>query len=804
MGVFAAVGVALAVVIALTMLPAFMGLMGERLRPRKSRRGRGSKPTAMATGANSDDNATAGGDAPSTSTTAVGKGERSGGIFGWWVRTVTRVPLVTILVVVVGLGALAVPMKDLHLGLPTAAELPADNTARQTYDALEKKFGPGFNGPVIVTADIVTSTDPMKIVNGLKADIEKLPGVDTVAVAVPNQNADTAMIQVLPTTGPTDEATSDLVRELRDHKSEWHDKYGVDTAVTGLTAIKLDVSNRLGAALLPFGIFVVGLCLVLLTVVFRSIAVPIKATIGYLLSVLAAFGAAQLVFNRGIGLSVVNLDRPVPIISFMPIVVMGILFGLAMDYEVFLLARIKESDLVLLVGGDSRRRARGITLAVVPLALAGPWLLALQEQPRRLLTGWGMTDVQLSTSATDLALGQLPGGAPTTWWTAAVLAIGLLALLVPGRRAGSWLAGLVGLLGLAWALGAPHLVLGHRPAGAPDPGAALTAWAGLGQIVLVGAALVAVVQLQCMFVTDGAAQHGQPPRCLEDEPPDGERERRHADGGEDARVADEGHERDPEGHVGGQHGRRGEGEQARRERENSDAGPCPPPGGRGRRGRRLGAVGVGPIGGLPGTDRPHDCDEEREDDREDDVEPEDGAPVGDREDRRPEHRAQDRPDLLHRADHPQRHPSLPGRPQIRDERQRRRHEPAAAGALDDPAGDEDGQLDRDGRHRRADGEGDEAPQEDPAAIDEVGQAPDERQHRDVPQEEAGQDRGRPLQRVEPDPDAGHHVREGEDDDVRVGRGEGHGHGGDPEQHDLKAAIAAHHGVKIDNVAIDSS
>ncbi|GAE80674.1 hypothetical protein JCM18920_2371 [Cutibacterium acnes JCM 18920] len=103
-------------------------------------------------------------------------------------------------------------MKDLHLSLPTAAELPASNTARQTYDVLEQKFGPGFNGPVIVTADVVSSHDPMRIVNGLKADIEKIPGVDTVALAVPNRNADSAMIQVLPTTGPADEATNNLVR----------------------------------------------------------------------------------------------------------------------------------------------------------------------------------------------------------------------------------------------------------------------------------------------------------------------------------------------------------------------------------------------------------------------------------------------------------------------------------------------------------------------------------------------------------------------------------------------------------------
>lgn len=339
MGIFAAIGVALAVAIALTMLPAFMGLFGERLRPRRARRARAA---AAGTTAGGDETAgAAGAGATARGTDPSGK-QHGGGIFGWWVRVVTRVPIVTIVVVVVGLGALAVPMKDLHLSLPTAAELPAGDTARQTYDTLSDKFGPGFNGPVIVTADIVSSKDPMGLIKNLKADISRIPGVDTVAAAVPNANADTAMIQVLPTTGPADEATNDLVRNLRDHHDQWQEKYGVDTAVTGLTAIKVDVSERLGAALLPFGIFVVGLCLVLLTVVFRSIAVPIKATVGYLLSVLAAFGAAQLVFNRGIGLSVVNLDRPVPIISFMPIVVMGILFGLAMDYEVFLVSRMRE------------------------------------------------------------------------------------------------------------------------------------------------------------------------------------------------------------------------------------------------------------------------------------------------------------------------------------------------------------------------------------------------------------------------------------------------------------------------------
>lgn len=154
---------------------------------------------------------------------------------------------------------------------------------------------------------------------------------------------------------------------------------------------------------------------------------------------------------------------------------------------------------VVLVGlanlllGNAARRGRGIALILVPLLLAGPWLLTLQANPRRLLAGWGLTDTPVDLPAWQLALGQLPGGAATTWWTAGVLVVGLLALLVPGVRRGSWGAAAVAVLGLAWAVGAPHLVIGHAPAGTAGAGTVLTPWAGLGQLVLIGSALVAVL-----------------------------------------------------------------------------------------------------------------------------------------------------------------------------------------------------------------------------------------------------------------------------------------------------------------------
>ncbi len=332
MGLAAALAVAIAVLIALTALPALMGLAGERLRPRPSRRARPDKQP----------------DLPDEPTP-----DRPRGLFARWVWLVTRVPAVTIVVVLVGLGALALPARDLQLALPDAGQDAPGSPTRVTYELLAEHFGPGFNGPLIVTAGIVGSDDPLGVMAGLKADIEKMPGVASVPMSTPNRGADTGIVQVVPTSGPQEQATKDLVYRLRAQAPHWRERYGVDTAVTGFTAVAIDVSDRLARALLPFGVFVVGLSLVLLAMVFRSVAVPIKATVGYLFSVLGAFGAVALVFEHGWFASLINLHQTGPVISFLPIILMGILFGLAMDYEVFLVARMREDH----VHGESAREA---------------------------------------------------------------------------------------------------------------------------------------------------------------------------------------------------------------------------------------------------------------------------------------------------------------------------------------------------------------------------------------------------------------------------------------------------------------
>jgi RND superfamily putative drug exporter len=377
MGVAAAVGVGVAVLVSLTLLPALLGFAGERLRPRPrpARPGRRPRTAEEAAGAGTPSGTGTGKGGAVPGEPAAGKHAAGGvvdaatvpapaatlqaaaapeaaapahapaqptGFFGRWVRAVTRVPALTIAAVVVLVGLLAYPALDLRLALPDAGVLPEEDSARVTYDLVSEEFGPGYNGPLIVTGTIVTSTDPVGLMDEIADELRDLPGVADVPLATPNPSGDTGIVQVTPEGGPTSRSTEDLVREIRSLHDHFLDEYGVDLSVTGSTAVGIDVSAKLGAALLPFGVVVVGLSLLLLTMVFRSVWVPIKASVGYLFSVGAAFGVVTLVFEHGFLADALGVTRTGPVISFMPIVLMGVLFGLAMDYEVFLVSRMRE------------------------------------------------------------------------------------------------------------------------------------------------------------------------------------------------------------------------------------------------------------------------------------------------------------------------------------------------------------------------------------------------------------------------------------------------------------------------------
>ena len=315
MGIAASAAVGIAVLVSITLLPALLGAAGMKIAPgRNSKKSKSTQP----------------------------RPSRSAGFFRGWVRAATRRPILTIIAVLAVVGIAAFPALHLRLALPDASSLASDDPARVTYDLVDEHFGPGFNGPLIVTGSLITSDDPVGLIESVADEIETLDGVADIPLATPNETADTGIIQVVPTGAPDSQETKELVNDLREMQPRILAEHHFDLSVTGFTAVGIDVSDKLGDALLPFAIVVVGLSLILLTMVFRSIAVPIKATLGYLLSVGAAFGVVALVFEDGFMSTILNLARLGPVISFMPIVVMGVLFGLAMDYQVFLVSRIRE------------------------------------------------------------------------------------------------------------------------------------------------------------------------------------------------------------------------------------------------------------------------------------------------------------------------------------------------------------------------------------------------------------------------------------------------------------------------------
>jgi RND superfamily putative drug exporter len=323
MGLAAAVTVVGSVLIAVTLLPALLGFAGatiDRFRVPGVRIHRG-----------------------------LGSGRDALGLR--WARFVVRRAAPVLVVVVAAVSVFAVPAFAIELGLPDDGAKSTEVSERRAYDLLADGFGPGFNGPLIVAVDGTAAADPAAAVDAVVAAVSPLDDVQAVTEPTAHPDGDFAIVTVIPGTGPSDPDTAALVDDIRAAAAPLEAATGATVGVTGSAALNIDITDTLAEALPVYALVVVGLALVLLGMVFRSILVPIKAVLGFLISVVVSFGATVAVFQWGWLADVIGLDEPGPIISILPILLLGILFGLAMDYEVFLVSRIRED---YVHNGDAR------------------------------------------------------------------------------------------------------------------------------------------------------------------------------------------------------------------------------------------------------------------------------------------------------------------------------------------------------------------------------------------------------------------------------------------------------------------
>ena len=354
MGLSAAFTVFVAVLVALTFIPALLGVLGDRTfagrvpgvagnRRRKhvrEERPRSQKPTI---------------------------GNR-------WIHFVRRAPGLVMAVVVLSLGAMSYPVLNMELSLPSDSTSNLDTTQRKSADLMAEGFGEGVNAPflVIVDADDVDvdapALQPLVLAQESMAaedapvdrreaavtssflytvgQLKNVGGVKHAQLIGINVDTNAAQILVTPQTGPDDQYTSQVSHALREQGAQIADATGAEIGLTGLTAVQMDITERLSGAMPIYLAIVVGLAIFLLLGVFRSVMVPVVAGLGFLLSVGAAFGVTVLVWQEGLW-DLVN--TPSPLISFMPIFLIGVTFGLAMDYQVFLVTRIREHYIALRV-----------------------------------------------------------------------------------------------------------------------------------------------------------------------------------------------------------------------------------------------------------------------------------------------------------------------------------------------------------------------------------------------------------------------------------------------------------------------
>jgi putative drug exporter of the RND superfamily len=309
LGIAAAIGVGAVVVSALTVLPIMMGALAKRLRPKKPEHVR---PSAA---------------------------------FERWGRTVTARPWLSIAGGVLVLLVFAAPVTQLRLGQPDDGNQPEGKSQRIAYDNLSKAFGPGSNGPFLLAVDIPkgAASNEAQLAK-LQQAVADTPGVVNVAPPQVSQDGEMATVFAIPATAPQDAKTSALLERLRDDViPEATAGTPLKVFVGGQTAGFEDFSDKVAGRLPLFISVVIGLSVLLLIAAFRSLWVPLVSAVFNLLSVGAAYGVVVAVFQEGFGASLIGVDDGVPIVSFVPVMLFAILFGLSMDYNVFLLSRIHEA-----------------------------------------------------------------------------------------------------------------------------------------------------------------------------------------------------------------------------------------------------------------------------------------------------------------------------------------------------------------------------------------------------------------------------------------------------------------------------
>ena len=320
MGTMASVAIAVSILLAVTLTPALMSLIGMKALSKKERARIGTETKAEAKSKEAAMNKRA---------------------------LVVRHPWATMISGIIALAIVAIPFFSMRLGLPDGSAEPTSSTQYKSYQLISKAFGPGANGQVLTIVTLPKKLEDTNAENTFKAEVaERLDTLDNVSTALPgsiSSDGTKYLFILVPKTGPSEIETTNLVNDVRALSGEMESKYSADIGVTGLAAMNIDISQRMSSVLPQYLAVVILLSILLMILVFRSIAVPVVASLGFLLSVSAALGTVVAIFQWGWFGAITDVHDPGPIMNFLPSISIGILFGLAMDYQLFLATGMREA-----------------------------------------------------------------------------------------------------------------------------------------------------------------------------------------------------------------------------------------------------------------------------------------------------------------------------------------------------------------------------------------------------------------------------------------------------------------------------